>query len=126
MTRLAKRWRAFSAELAWIVASDPAWPVLKESSSVRASIPRTSPRMIRSGRQRRADFKRSSKEMLRLESIGLAFDGQDVRLLDAKLRRILDHHDALSSGIACARMFRSVVFPVPVPPLIRSVLPLRI
>jgi hypothetical protein len=39
MTRLAKRRRAFAAELAWIVASDPVWPVLKESSSVRASIP---------------------------------------------------------------------------------------
>ena len=44
MTRFAKRWSAFSAEFAWIVASDPAWPVLNESSSVRASVPRTSPR----------------------------------------------------------------------------------
>jgi len=52
MTRLAKRCSAFSAELAWIVASDPAWPALKESSNVRASIPRTSPKMIRSGLQR--------------------------------------------------------------------------
>ena len=67
MTRLTKRWRAFSAEFAWIVVSEPAWPVLKESSSVRASIPRTSPRMIRSGRQRRADFKRSSNEIRALK-----------------------------------------------------------
>ena len=30
-----------------------------------------------------------------LEGIGLAFDGQNIRLLDAKLRRILDDDDAL-------------------------------
>ena len=31
-TRLAKRRSAFAAELAWMVASDPVWPVLSESS----------------------------------------------------------------------------------------------
>src|SRR5580704_11075842 len=31
-----------------------------------------------------------------LEGIGLAFDGQNIRLLDAKLGCILDHNDALT------------------------------
>jgi len=44
-----------------VVASDSSWPVLKESSSVRASIPRTSPRMILSGLKRRVSFNSSSK-----------------------------------------------------------------
>ena len=33
-----------------------------------------------------------------LEGIGLAFDGEQVRLLQMKLRRILDDHDALVIG----------------------------
>ena len=71
--------RAFSAELAWIVASEPAWPVLKESSSVRASIPRTSPRMIRSGLQAESvTFNKVVERHLGLESIGLAFRPQTM------------------------------------------------
>ena len=54
--------------------------VLKESSSVRPSIPRTSPRMIRSGRQRKADFKRSSKEILALK---VSLDVQKASRLDS-------------------------------------------
>jgi hypothetical protein len=46
--------------------------------------------MIRSGRQRRADFKGSSNETRALNVSGLAFSGQDVWFLDSQLGRILD------------------------------------
>jgi hypothetical protein len=61
-----------------------------------------------------------------LERIGLAFDGQNVRLLDVKLRSIFDDDDALMLGNKVGQNPSSVVFPVPVPPLISSVFPLRI
>ena len=61
-----------------------------------------------------------------LERIRLAFDGQNVRLLDMKLRRILDHDDALVLRNRIRQDSEKVVFPVPVPPLISSVFPLRI
>ena len=110
-----------------MVASDPAWPVLKESSSVRASVPRTSPRMIRSGTPAQRRLQKIVEGDAGFERIGLAFGSQDVRLLNAQLGRILDDYDPLScSGIAWARMFSRVVFPVPVPPLIRMVLPAQI
>jgi hypothetical protein len=61
-----------------------------------------------------------------LERIGLAFDGQNVRLLDLQFRSIFDDDDALMIRNEIASIRRSVVFPVPVPPLISSVFPLRI
>ena len=62
-----------------------------------------------------------------LEGIGLAFGSQNVRLLDAQLSRILDDYDPLLvPELPAPRMFSRVVFPVPVPPLIRTVLPARI
>lgn len=39
---------------AWIVASEPSWPVFIAFSMSSASAPRTSPRMMRSGRMRSA------------------------------------------------------------------------
>src|SRR5260370_37760086 len=83
MTRLEKRRRAFSVEFAWIVARDPACPVLKESSSVRASTPRTSPMMIRYGRQRRKDFRSLSNEMLPLNVSVWHSAGTTIPVYDA-------------------------------------------
>ena len=40
--------------LAWIVAIEPSWPVFIACSMSSASPPRTSPRMMRSGRMRSA------------------------------------------------------------------------
>src|ERR1700681_183201 len=68
-----------------MVASEPAWPLLKKSTSVRASMPRTSPMMIRSGLLRRADFKRVVERDVGLEHVSLAFHRQDVRFLDVNL-----------------------------------------
>ena len=61
-----------------------------------------------------------------LEGIGLALDGQHVRLLQMQLRSILDDDDALVVGNCLARVRSTVVFPVEVPPLMRIVFPLRI
>ena len=81
--------------------------------------------MIRSGRKRRAPFSSSSKVTSALNGIGLRFDWNDVRLLDLKLRRILDYDDALVVGDRLGQVCAKVLFfPVPVPPLISIVFPL--
>ena len=82
--------------------------------------------MIRSGRQRRADFKKIVERDPSLEGIGLAFDGKNIRLLDTKLGGILDDNDALVVRNCLGQYSRRVVFPLPVPPLIRTVFPQRI
>ena len=95
MTRLAKRCKAFSAVFAWMVASEPECPVFKESSSVRASTPRTSPRMMRSGRHRRADFKRSSKVTADLNVSVWHSTARMFGFWIGKLGGVLDDNDAL-------------------------------
>jgi protein phosphatase len=98
----------------------------REIVSVRASIPRTSPRMIRSGRQRSADFSRSSKAMLALKVS--VWHSTDRRFGFCKWSSEVSSITTMrcSSGIADARARSTVVFPVEVPPLMRSVFPLRI
>src|ERR1019366_7929159 len=49
-TQVVKRLSAWAAELAWTVDSVPEFPVLSSCSKSKASPPRISPRMIRSGR----------------------------------------------------------------------------
>jgi hypothetical protein len=51
---------------------------------------------------------------------------EQVRLLDVKLGGILDDHDALIRRDEVASIAQKVVLPVPVPPLMSSVFPLRI
>lgn len=81
-----------------MVASDPEWPVLSESRSVRASVPRTSPTMIRSG----PAAERDSEEFLEvnglLVSVSLALEADDIWLVDQKLGGIFDGHDPLVVG----------------------------
>ena len=54
--------------------------------------------MIRSGRQRRADFQKVVERDVGLERIRLAFGRHNVRLLDVKFGGILDDDDALVVG----------------------------
>ena len=53
-TIISSRLRASRGVLAWIVVRLPSWPVFIAWSMSRASAPRHSPTMIRSGRIRRA------------------------------------------------------------------------
>ncbi len=61
-----------------------------------------------------------------LERVGLAFDRQNVRLLDVKLGVSSMTTMRSCSGMKSANIRKSVVLPVPVPPLISNVLALRI
>ena len=54
--------------------------------------------MMRSGRQRRADFKKVVESYLGLERISLAFRRQNVRLLDLKFGGVLDDNEAILFG----------------------------
>src|SRR5919202_1712070 len=53
-TIVSSRDRASRGELAWIVDSEPSWPVFIACNMSSASEPRTSPTMMRSGRLDRA------------------------------------------------------------------------
>ncbi len=66
------------------------------------------------------------KSYLGLERIGLAFRRQNVWLLDLKFGGVLDDNEAILFGNRVGQIRSSVDLPVPVPPLISSVLPLRI
>ena len=59
-TSVSSRASASRGEFAWIVVSEPSWPVFIAWSMSSVSAPRTSPTMIRSGRMRRA-FRTSSR-----------------------------------------------------------------
>ena len=58
-TMFSSRVSASRGRLAWIVDIEPSWPVFIACSMSNTSPPRTSPRMIRSGRMRRAFLTRS-------------------------------------------------------------------
>jgi len=53
-TMFSSRDRASRGVFEWTVASEPSWPVFIACSMSSASGPRTSPRMMRSGRMRSA------------------------------------------------------------------------
>src|SRR5215216_4278320 len=79
----SKREIASRGLFAWIVAIEPSWPVFMAWSMSKASSPRHSPRMMRSGRMRSAFLTRSRWRM---------------RLLQLKLGRVLDRDQALGVG----------------------------
>src|SRR5438270_2266253 len=54
MTSVSSLDSASRGEFAWIVVSEPSWPVFIAWSMSSVSAPRTSPTMIRSGRMRNA------------------------------------------------------------------------
>ena len=70
----------------------------------------------------RAQDRRSSPRAVSLARVGFVpsgFEAHEIRLLDQDLRRLLDEHDAVATGIVAASAFNSVVLPVPVPPEMR-------
>ena len=83
--------------LAWMVAIEPSWPVFMACSMSKASSPRHSPRMMRSGRIRSA-FLTSSR--WRISPLPSRFGGRvsmraDVRLLQLQFGGVLDGDQAL-------------------------------
>ena len=84
--------------LAWMVVSEPSWPVFIACSMSSASSPRTSPTTMRSGRIRSA-----LTQQLPLLDRALAFDVRrprfephDVLLVQLQLGGVLDGDDALA------------------------------
>ena len=107
--------------LAWTVDIEPSWPVFIACSMSKASAPRTSPTMMRSGRMRSALL-----HELALRDLALALDvgraglqPHDMRLLQLQLGRVLDRDDALARVDQLRHRVSSVVLPEPVPPEIR-------
>jgi hypothetical protein len=123
--RPARRRSAPSSLFAWIVASMPRCPVFRASRRVRASAPRTSPTMIRSGRCRRIAFSRSPN-VIGLWCVSSWASTEmtcGFRMASSAVSSMIRMRS--SSGMELARMFMSVVLPVPVPPDIRILSPRR-
>ena len=96
-TMTSRRLMASRGLLAWIVVSEPSWPVFMACNMSSASSPRTSPTMMRSGRIRRALITK-----LPLLDRALAFDvgrprfqARDVLLPQLQFGRVFDGDDAL-------------------------------
>ncbi len=93
----SRRVRESRGVLAWMVVSEPSWPVFMAWSMSKASVPRTSPTMIRSGRMRRLLRTRSRWVTmacpLDIGRPGLQAD--HVLLLQLQLGRVLDGDDPL-------------------------------
>ena len=83
--------------LAWMVAIEPSWPVFIACSMSKASSPRHSPRMMRSGRIRSAFLTSSRWRISPLPSMtGRArFHARDMRLLQLQFGRVFDGDQAL-------------------------------
>ena len=83
--------------LAWIVVSEPSWPVFIAWSMSSVSGPRHSPMMIRSGRIRRAFLTRSVAVIapLALDVRRAGFQPHHVVLLQLQFGRVLDRDDAV-------------------------------
>ena len=99
-TMVSRRASASRGVLAWMVVSEPSWPVFMAWSMSSASPPRHSPTMMRSGRIRRAFLTRS-----RMRDLALALDVRRTRLqahhvvlLELQLGGVLDGDDALVVG----------------------------
>ena len=83
--------------------------------------------MMRSGRCRSVALSRSrSVTAGSARTLAPCLEADQIRCVDLELRGVLnDEHDAVSSGEMGGRRLSSVVFPVPVPPLIRMLSSLR-
>ncbi len=117
-TRVSSRRRASAGPLACTVARQPAWPVLRAWSRSRASPPRTSPTISRSGRRRRALRTRSRRATSPMPS---ALGGRASRRTtwgwgsrsSAASSTVTTRSPA---GAHPASALSSVVLPAPVPP----------
>ena len=94
----SRRGRARRAGVfAWIVESEPSWPVFIAWSMSSASAPRTSPTMIRSGRMR-SELRTSVADRdlaLALDVLRARLEPQHVALVEPELGRVLDRDDPL-------------------------------
>ncbi len=83
--------------LAWMVAIEPSWPVFMACSMSKASSPRTSPRITRSGRMRSAFLTSSRWRISPLPSMfgRPRLHAHHVRLLQLQLGGVLDGDQAL-------------------------------
>ena len=112
-----------AALLAWMVASVPRCPVFIASSRPRLRSAHF-PYDDAVGPMTKNGFEQIVERNLAAVRIGLGFGGDEVRLADMQLRRILNNKNALISGMASASTL-AVVLPVPVPPAIRMFCPSR-
>ena len=120
-TIFSKRDKASRGEFAWIVAKEPSWPVFIACSMSSASLPRTSPKIIRSGRIRREFFNRARWGISPLPSI------LEGRVSNRTTCGCCNCNSAASSmvtmrssaGMKPEITFSKVVLPLPVPPEIK-------
>ena len=120
-TMFSIRDRASRGELAWIVVNDPSWPVFIACSMSKASPPRHSPTMIRSGRIRSAFLTRSRCRTWPLPSM---LGGRVSRLTQSSCLTCSSAGSSIVTirslgGINADSKLSSVVLPVPVPPATR-------
>ena len=120
-TRVSRRDRASRGEFAWIVVSEPSWPVFIAWSMSRVSGPRTSPTMIRSGLMRSA-LRTSSR--IRTSPEPSMFGGLDSSVITCSCWSWSSAASSIvtmrsSPGTNADIAFSSVVLPVPVPPEMR-------
>ena len=121
-TSVSSRESASRGEFAWIVVSEPSWPVFIAWSMSSVSAPRTSPTMIRSGRMRRA-FRTSSR--MRTSPWPSMFGGRDSSVITCSCWSWSSAASSIvtmrsSSGTNAESAFSIVVLPVPVPPEMRT------
>jgi hypothetical protein len=118
-TSCSSRRSAPSAVLAWMVPTPPGWPVPQALSRSSASLPRTSPIGMRSGRRRSDDFTRSESEatpsLVRSATrFGAAHCSSRVSSISTTRSEVF--------ATSASKAFVSVVLPVEVPPATRMFL----
>ena len=121
-TSVSRRESASRGEFAWIVVSEPSWPVFIAWSMSSVSAPRTSPTMIRSGRMRRA-LRTSSR--MRISPWPSMFGGRDSSVITCSCWSWSSAASSIvtirsSPGTNDDIAFSIVVLPVPVPPEMRT------
>ena len=121
-TSVSRRDSASRGEFAWIVVSEPSWPVFIAWSMSRVSAPRTSPTMIRSGRMRSA-FRTSSR--MRTSPWPSMFGGRASSVITCSCWSWSSAASSIvtmrsSPGMKAETAFSVVVLPVPVPPEMRT------
>ena len=120
-TSVSRRARASRGVLAWMVVSEPSWPVFIAWSMSSVSAPRTSPTMIRSGRMRR-ELRTSSR--IRTSPWPSMLGGRDSSGTTCSCWSWSSAASSIvtmrsSFGMNAETAFNVVVFPEPVPPEIR-------
>ena len=123
----SRRDSASRGVLAWMVVIEPSWPVFMACSMSKASSPRTSPMMMRSGRIRRLLISSCRWRTAPWPSTLGGRVSRRTTFSCCKLQfgRIFDGDQRSLSGMYWESMFRKVVLPAPVPPEIRMLMRAR-